>query len=75
MEVKLKKWGNSFGIRFNQNIIKELSLKENQSLEIKIIDNKMILLPKKNLNDLISQINENNLHNEVDFGTRGKELL
>jgi len=75
MEVKLKKWGNSFGIRFNQNIIKELSLKENQSLEIKIIDNKMILLPKKNLNDLISQINKNNLHNEVDFGTEGKELL
>jgi len=75
MEVKVTKWGNSLGIRLNKEIAEAINLKENDIVELEVIDNKLVILPKQTLEDMLSKINENNLHNEVDFGTIGKEML
>ena len=75
MEVKVTKWGNSLGIRLNKELAEAISLKENDIVDIQVIDNKLVILPKQSLGDMLSQINEGNLHNEADFGTAGKELL
>jgi len=75
MEVKIKKWGNSLGIRLNKEIAKSLSLKENDIIDIQVIDNKLVILPKQSLEDILSKINDNNLHNSIDFGSAGKEQL
>jgi len=75
MEVKITKWGNSLGIRLNKELAEAISLKENDVVDIQVIDNKLVILPKQSLDDMLSQINENNLHSEIDFGTAGKEIL
>jgi len=75
MEVKVTKWGNSLGIRLNKEIAEAIHLKENDIVELEVIDNKLVILPKQTLEDMLSKINENNLHNEIDFGTTGKEML
>ena len=75
MNVKINKWGNSYGIRLNKNIIESLSLKENDELELTIIDNKLVLAPKKSLDDMLDEINKNNLHSFIDFGEEEKELI
>jgi len=75
MNAKVKKWGNSFGIRLNKEIVKQLSLTENDVLEVEIINNKLVITPKESLNDILSQIDNNNIHKEIDFGRVGKELL
>jgi len=75
MEVKVTKWGNSLGIRLNKEIVEAIHLKENDIVELEVIDNKLVILPKQTLEDMLSKINENNLHNEIDFGTIGKEML
>ncbi len=75
MEVKVTKWGNSLGIRLNKELAEAISIKENDIVDIQVIDNKLVILPKQNLNDMLSQITKDNLHNEIDFGTAGKEIL
>ncbi len=75
MEVKVTKWGNSLGIRLNKEIAEAISLKEDDIVDIQVIDNKLVILPKQTLDDMLSKINKDNLHNEVDFGTAGKEML
>ena len=75
MEVKVTKWGNSLGIRINKELAEAIRLKENDLVDIQVIDNKLVILPKQSLEDMLSQIDENNLHKEVDFGNYGKELL
>ena len=75
MEVKITKWGNSLGIRLNKELAEAISLKENDVVDIQVIDNKLVILPKQSLDNMLSQINENNLHSEIDFGTAGKEIL
>ncbi len=75
MEVKVTKWGNSLGIRLNKEITKALSLKENDIVDIQIIDNKLVILPKQSLEEMLLKINKDNLHKEIDFATAGKEML
>ena len=75
MEVKVTKWGNSLGIRLNKEIAEAISLKEDDIVDIQVIDNKLVILPKQTLDDMLSKISKDNLHNEVDFGTAGKEML
>lgn len=48
MIVKLQKWGNSQGIRLPKVIIDELDISENDELDIKVEEDK-ILIEKVNL--------------------------
>lgn len=43
MEVKIQKWGNSFGIRIPSNILKTLNIKSNDILDIENQDDKIII--------------------------------
>lgn len=47
MTATLQKWGNSQGIRIPKQIIKDLSLKENDILSIDRIDNTIVLKKEK----------------------------
>jgi len=70
MEAIIKKWGNSLGIRIPNQIIRELSLKDGSYVEIKERGKQIIIIPfKKNkLSDMLSKINGNNLHAEIETG-------
>jgi len=75
MTVAVKKWGNSLAVRIPKDIAKSLSIEDNTNLEIKVIDNQMVLKPKKDnyLEELVSKIDSSNLHNEIETNRVGNE--
>ncbi|EQA06977.1 antitoxin MazE domain protein [Glaesserella parasuis H465] len=79
MQVAVKKWGNSVGIRIPALLSNSLKLQAESLVDIQEVDGRLIIepiKPKYNLEQLLSGITEDNLHNEVDFGKPvGKEML
>jgi len=75
MTAKIKKWGNSLGIRIPKDIANSINLTDDSEIEISIENGKIIITPKNNLlNDLVSKINNNNLHKEIEIkGIIGNE--
>lgn len=79
MTTKVQKWGNSLAVRIPVGIAEAISIDQGSEVEI-IVENQMIILkPKKSipsLEDLLSKINPENRHEEVDFGElEGNEIL
>ncbi len=76
MEIVVKKWGNSLGVRIPKIMAKDLNLKAGTSVEIEDHNGNIIISPKKNtLTELLGKITESNIHSEVAFGkTMGKEI-
>jgi antitoxin MazE len=74
MITYLKRWGNSLAVRVPQTLLSELNLKENEQVEIKLIDNQLILTPivikksKYQLDDLLDGITLENQQELIDFG-------
>ena len=79
MQLAVKKWGNSVGIRIPALLSNSLKLQAESLVDIQEVDGRLIIepiKPKYNLEQLLSGITEDNLHNEVDFGKPvGKEML
>ena len=73
----LKKWGNSPAVRLPVRVMEAAKLQLNQEVEIRVKDARVIIepvTPEYSLEELLSGINPENLHAEVDFGTpQGKE--
>ena len=76
MEIVIKKWGNSLGVRIPNIIARELHLKDGSPVEIEDNNGNIIISPKKyNLHDMVSKIDKSNIHAEYDTGTvEGKEI-
>jgi antitoxin MazE len=77
MEAVIKKWGNSLGIRIPNLIVKELSLRDGSFVNIDGKENEIIIKPiqKSKLSEILSQINEHNIHEEIiTTGPVGKEI-
>jgi len=77
MEAVVKKWGNSLGIRIPNLVARQLSLKDGSYINIEDKEQKIIITPiKKNrLSEMLSKINEQNLHEKIETGGPvGKEI-
>jgi len=75
MQTVVQKWGNSLGIRIPSMYVKEFNLKNGNSVEI-IEDNGNIVIvpPKKSLDEYISRITIDNIHEAIETGSSvGKE--
>jgi antitoxin MazE len=75
----IKKWGNSLAIRIPSSVIQDLALSENSSVQITSNGVVATIQPKKRkratLNELVTAITPDNIHNEVDWGKPvGKEI-
>jgi antitoxin MazE len=70
MTVALKKWGNSLALRIPKDISSTLAIDDSSIMELTVNDGVLILKPKTNtrLETLVSQINKENLHQEIDIG-------
>lgn len=81
MKVIAKMWGNSLAVRIPKSVIEESKISVNQPVDVKAQGQNIIITPMKNefeysLDELLSGITEDNLHDEIDFdGPVGKELL
>lgn len=73
MTTKLKKWGNSYGVRIPKDVLDNLEISENVEFDINMKGKKIELVPKQiskpkySLNKLCNSI-KNNTHKEVEWG-------
>ncbi len=79
MEVRIQKWGNSFGIRIPSNILKSLDIKDNDLLTIEESDEKIVISKsKKNKISLAERFNNykgEDLTKEFSWDeNRGREI-
>ena len=72
MEVQVKKWGNSLGLRIPQAIANQINIKDGSKINLVLKNNKIELIPavqeEYRLNDLIELITEATIHNEISSG-------
>ena len=70
MTVAIKKWGNSLALRIPKDIAQTMDIENNSMLELHIKNGALVLSPTKArlLESLVSHIDANNLHTEVDTG-------
>jgi antitoxin MazE len=75
METVVQKWGNSLGIRIPAVYVKEFNLQKGCSVEITEEDGKIVIYPpRRGLEELLSQVTDETLHEEIDYGSPvGKE--
>ena len=50
MEIKLQKWGNSVGIRIPSSVLKSFNLKENDIIDLKEEDDRIVITKSLNKN-------------------------
>ena len=70
MEAMVQKWGNSLGIRIPNLIVREFSLKNGSIVNINDNGNEIVIKPvkKSKLSEMLDNINDQNLHQEIDWG-------
>jgi len=80
--VVAQKWGNSLGIRIPKDAADQIGIEQGTEIELKVIGDEGIITlkpirtrKKYTLEELISQITPENRHEEIDFGTEGRELI
>lgn len=69
--TKIQKWGNSLAVNIPKDMAKQINLKQDQEVELKVTDNGIELSPKKQkptLEELTAQVTDENHHAEVDWG-------
>ena len=80
MQVTIRKWGNSIGVRVPAVILTELNLSADKQVDVRAEAGRIIIEPiidsQETLEQLLGQITPDNVHSEIDFGESvGKELL
>lgn len=72
MKARIQKWGNSLALRIPKSFASEAGLKKETSIELSVSDGKLIITPlvesRVTLKQLLSKINNDNLHHAVDTG-------
>ncbi len=79
MKSTVQKWGNSLAIRIPKSFATEIDLTQGAEIDLILLENKIQIIPIKKkkitLEDLLSQVTEENIHKEVDTGIPvGKEI-
>ena len=79
MEVKLQKWGNSWGIRIPNAFMKSIGLEGNNAVDLSCDENKIIITKSKkqkiSLKELFDNYQGENLAKEFDWDEpKGREI-
>lgn len=79
MQLAIKKWGNSVGVRIPSVILNTLQLQAESLIDLRVENGKIIIEPVRteyNLAEMLSEITSENLHQEISTGSPvGKEVL
>lgn len=71
MQVEIVKWGNSSAVRLPAAAMRDLHISLGDRLELETVDGNIVLKPSPatySLQDMLTQINDQNKHALVDFG-------
>ncbi len=79
MKIQIQKWGNSLAIRIPKSFAQETRIEQGTVVDLALEEGEIIIRPvvepSYSLDELLSRVTKENIHNEVDTGpTRGKEL-
>ncbi|MEW6712395.1 MAG: AbrB/MazE/SpoVT family DNA-binding domain-containing protein [Candidatus Riflebacteria bacterium] len=78
MKGKVQMWGNSLAVRIPKAFANEIHLTNNSEVEISLKNGVLQVEPvleEVDFEKLLEKVNEDNLHELVDFGMpRGKEV-
>lgn len=72
MRTKVKRWGNSLGVRIPQGLAESLGIVEDTAVELSADKEALIIKPlkrKESLGDLVKKITPENIHAEIDWGS------
>lgn len=78
MTTTAQKWGNSIGVRIPQKIAQKFGVVNGSQIEMFASEDGIVLKPvnkKPTLDELLSQITDDNRHEFIDFGRKGNELI
>ena len=72
MRTKVVKWGNSLGLRIPKSFAEEVRVSEGTIVDLIMEDGQLVIrvaeLPALNLDDLLAEITDSNLHGEIETG-------
>lgn len=80
MQVIVKKWGNSAGVRIPSSVLAATGIKIDQAVDVREEAGRVVIEPvttkEYDLATLLEGITPENVHEEVDFGPAvGQELI
>ena len=77
MQSRIKKWGNSLGVRIPQGLAASIGVGEDTAVDLSIEDGAIVIKPaskRVKLDDLLAGITSENTHTEVSWDRRkGRE--
>lgn len=69
---RIRRWGNSLGLRIPRNVSQELRLEEGAPVDLQVKDGHLVVSPVRarqyRLEDLLAGITPNNVHGEIETG-------
>lgn len=72
MVIKILKWGNSLGLRIPKAFAKEAGVDEGSDVDISLDGDQIVIRRASTLRyraeDLVSEIREDNIHEEIETG-------
>ncbi len=72
METRVRRWGNSLGVRIPKAFAQEAGLQENAPITLSLVDGKLLIEPVPvvgfTLDELLAGVTEQNVHAEVNTG-------
>ena len=79
MRTRVQKWGNSLAVRIPKVFAEEVGLTDDSPVELRLQKGGLVLEPSTQwpleLDDLLDQVNDSNLHGETDTGPpQGSEI-
>lgn len=79
MEAKVKKWGNSLGLRIPKSFSAQTGIVDGSNVDIQLEGNKITIVPlnksEYTLDELLSKVSEENMHYEIKTnGPVGEEI-
>ncbi len=78
MLTKVRKWGNSLGLRIPKAFADEASVEEGSTVDLSVFEGRIVVRPvpgpRYELSELLGGVTDENLHGEVATGPlRGRE--
>ena len=72
MKTRVQKWGNSLALRIPKPFATEIGLRRNSPVEVSVVEGRLVIVPvvepALTLKHLLAQVNEDNLHGEIETG-------
>ena len=79
MEAKVRRWGNSLGLRIPKALAEEAGIEADSAVDLTVRNGEIVVRPQRRrkfkLKDLLAKVTDENKHEEIDFGPPvGKEV-